>query len=297
MRTFFLSLFFLGSSLSAEIAEKEIVVVIPSYNNEEWYERNLSTVLGQKYGKFRIVYVNDCSTDRTAECVAKFVEMHSPDSFRIFSFDDHFSKSVPEIVDAFKQEIQREKVFFTLVNNTSRCGGPLENLYRVIHSCDDDEIIVTVDGDDWLPHDEVLKKINEAYASGEIWMTHGNLVEYPHGGATWCEPVPLKFIESNTVRQFKCPSHLRTFYAWIFKKIALEDLLYEGKFFAMAGDMALMYPILEMAAERHLFISEVNYVYNMQNPINENKVNAELQRQLDQYIRQKHPYQRLEKAD
>ena len=92
------------------------------------------------------------------------------------------------------------------------------------------------------------------------------------------------------------PSHLRTFYAWIFKKIALEDLLYEGKFFTMTGDMAIMLPILEMAGERHLFISEPIYIYNMTNPINHGKVNAELQRALDRYIRSMPPYQRLEKG-
>ena len=62
----------------------------------------------------------------------------------------------------------------------------------------------------------------------------------------------------------------------------------------MTGDMAIMYPLLEMAAERHLFINHVNYIYNIANSLNENKVNAALQNRLDAYIRSMPPYQRLE---
>jgi hypothetical protein len=49
-----------------------------------------------------------------------------------------------------------------------------------------------------------------------------------------------------------------------------------------------------MAGERHAYIPEVTYVYNMSNPINDNKVNAQLQRGLEALIRAKPPYQRLE---
>ena len=287
---------FLVVSVSAQALEKPMVVVIPSYNNEQWYESNLSTVIDQDYENFRIIYINDCSRDRTAECIAEFLKKIGTDNFRILSFEDRDGESIPETVARFKEEVNKERVFFTLVNNVTRCGA-MENLYRAIHSCDQQEIIVTVDGDDWLPHEGVLKQLNDVYLSGEVWMTHGRLVEYPHGGATWCEPVPSSFIASNTVRQYKCPSHLRTFYTWIFKKIALEDFLYEGRFFAMAWDMAIMYPILEMAAERHRFIYDVNYVYNIANAINDNKVNAQLQNDLDRYIRQMPPYQRLESAE
>ncbi len=296
MRLFLFSLFFVCSFLSAEIPEKEIVVVIPSYNNEQWYVRNLRSVLEQKYQNFRVVYVNDCSKDRTAEGVEELAKVYASHSLRVFPFDDTFSDTIPESAEKFKEALNRGKVFFTLVNNNSRRGA-LENLYRVIHSCEGHEIIVTVDGDDWLSDEGVLQRINEAYSSKEIWMTHGKFIEYPNSWIEWNEPVPPELVARNAVRQFKCPSHLRTFYAWIFKKIALQDLLFEGKFFAMTWDMAIMYPILEMAAERHHYFSEPNYFYNNINPINDSKVNAELQRQLDRYIRNMKPYQRLESAD
>jgi glycosyltransferase involved in cell wall biosynthesis len=276
--------------------EREMVIVIPSYNNEAWYSKNLLSAFEQNYNKFRILYINDCSKDLTGEKVAEFALLKRPDSFCVVTFDDNSLTDIEERTEKFKEIVNQNTAFFTLVNNTSRCGA-LENLYRAIYSCQDDHIIVTLDGDDWLLDNDVLKRLNKVYNSSEIWMTHGRFIEYPHGGTQWCEPVPTELVQSNDVRKFKCPSHLRTFYAWIFKKIALEDLLYEEKFFPMTWDMAMMYPILEMAGERHAFISEFNYVYNMMNPINDGKVNAELQRELDALIRKKKPYQRLEKAD
>ena len=169
----------------------------------------------------------------------------------------------------------------------------MENLYRAIQSCDEQSIIVTLDGDDWFAHQNVLSELNTIYTTQEVWYTHGTLVEYPHGAKGWSIPIPPEIISENTFRQFRCPSHLRTFYAWLFNKIELEDLMYEDFFLPMTWDMGIMYPIAEMAGSRHVFISTVSYVYNMANQINDNKVNAELQRELDRYIRNKKPYSLL----
>ena len=160
---------------------------------------------------------------------------------------------------------------------------------------DDDTIIVTVDGDDWLKNKEVLSSLNRIYSSGNVWLTHGTLQEYPYGHVTWCEPVPEDHIRNNRFRSFKCPSHLRTFYAWLFKKISLKDLQYHEEFFQVTWDFAIMFPMIEMAGERHAFVPEVNYVYNMANPINDNKVHREMQYQMEIYLRNQKPYTRLDR--
>src|SRR5580700_3348825 len=52
---------------------KKIAVIIPSYNNRQSYERNLSSVVAQDYHDFRVIYVDDCSSDRTSELVEQFI--------------------------------------------------------------------------------------------------------------------------------------------------------------------------------------------------------------------------------
>ncbi len=286
-----------GNLYAFDVLKEELpfVVVIPSYNNSEWVEANLQSIFMQKYSNYRVIYINDSSTDETSEKVENIALKHISENDLLFNSIAFTGDCSPRSIDTFavtEKNSSNSQPFFTLVNNEKRCGS-LCNIYRAITSCLDKEIIVLVDGDDWLFDETILNKLNEAYQSNHIWLTHGNLIEYPHGGATWCEPVPEELIATNAFRGFKCPSHLRTFYTWLFKKINLEDLTHNGDFFAMTGDQAIMFPMIEMAGERHLFISDVLYVYNMKNPINDNKVNPQQQRDLESQIRALPPYSRL----
>ena len=292
MKKFFVLAFFLSAFLLHAVEEKPMVIIIPSYNNKQWSNANLRSVLDQEYSNYKIIYIDDNSSDGTKDQVENLLK-EDPRSYRSFFFNENNSLDISKITEKFKEAINAEKVFFTLVSNQTR-NGALANQYRAIHSCENDEIIVLLDGDDWLANNGVLQKINALYTSNDIWMTHGSLMEYPSGTTAWCEPIPPHIIANNSFRDFKCPSHLRTFYAGIFKKIQLKDLLYRKNFFPMTGDMAIMYPIVEMCGERHLFVPEALYIYNMQNPINDNKINATLQKNLDQLIRKKTPYQRLD---
>src|SRR3989304_7228452 len=103
---------------------KKIVVVIPSYKNENWCDKNLQSVFSQNYLNFRVLYTNDCSPDGTAQLVQRFIDNYN-------------------ISDKIK-----------FINNSERLGA-MHNLYNMIHSCEDDEIVVTLDGDDMLAHTHV----------------------------------------------------------------------------------------------------------------------------------------------
>ncbi|OGN56153.1 MAG: hypothetical protein A3E26_05730 [Chlamydiae bacterium RIFCSPHIGHO2_12_FULL_49_32] len=229
--------------------ERPMVVVIPSYNNSRYCIRNLRSVLEQNYHNFRILYIDDASTDDTAEKVKTFFAASS------------------------------SKIPLTLIlNETNR--GALANLYNAIHSCRDDEIIVTLDGDDHLAHEEVLKRLNQIYSHEDIWMTYGNFLNYPAYTQTpvICSQIPYSVILSNSYRTSPwVSSHLRTFYASLFKKIALQHLLYQGRFFPMGGDLASMFPMLEMAGKHSCFVKEILYLYNRENPLNDHKVSLALQ--------------------
>lgn len=239
--------------------DRKFVVVIPSYNNEKWVEQNLASALNQNYAKFRVIFVDDCSSDGTFEAAQKVVR-------------------------------NSHKTNVSLVRNETRIGA-LANLYNAIHSCDDDEIILTLDGDDWLAHDNVLEFLNREYKSGEIWLTYGQYKNHPDGAHGVSQPIPDHITNSSGFRHYRwCASHLRTFYAWLFKKIAKEDLLYDGSFYPMTWDFAIMFPMLEMASNHSKFIGEILYVYNLENPINDHKVNRQLQASLDKLIRGKRKY-------
>jgi len=72
-----------------------------------------------------------------------------------------------------------------------------------------------------------------------------------------------------------------------------DDLKNDEGFYKVAYDQAIMLPLLEMAAERAVYIPEVMHVYNRINPLNVDKTKQEEQFQTAQEVRDKTPYQRL----
>lgn len=251
---------------AASTNEKKMVIVIPSYNNSRWYKQNIDSVIHQNYSNYHIVYIDDCSTDNTYQLVKEYVA----------------------------QQHCEHKV--TLIGNAKRRGA-LANLYIAIHACPNDYIIVTIDGDDWLTNNDVLSRVNKAYADSDVWMTYGQFYFYPENRMGECKAIPKKVIKKNTYREYDwCTSHLRTFYAGLFKKIKLEDLVHKGAFFDVTWDRAFMYPMLEMAAGRFAFIPEVLYGYNCDNPSNDFKVKLLEQFKCCNLIRSMKKYEALGRA-
>lgn len=250
-------------NVNESLEEKPIVVIIPSYKNEAWYEQNLNSVLSQKYSNYRVIYIEDCSPDRTYDLVYTYISERG-----------HLDR-------------------VTLIHNEKRQGA-MANLYYAIHSCNDWELVVLLDGDDWFPHENVLSYINEIYNNPHVWLTYGQFIEYPSKRRGFCEDFPQHVIETNSYRQYGLPvSHLRTFYAWLFKEIKKEDLMWNGGFFSMTWDKAMMAPMLEMAGGRFKFLSKILYVYNFVNPLNDCKVDGDLQAHLANVIRAMETYEPL----
>ena len=238
------------------------VITIPSYNNRAWCVKSLLSALDQDYPNFRIVYSDDCSDDGTVDEIEKIISQHIKGNL------------------------------VTLVKNTERLYA-VHNIYNMVHSCNDDEIIVVLDGDDWLFNNNVLKRLDQEYQK-DIWMTYGQYISY-HDREIGCScAIPNDIIEANVFRRYRwCTSHLRTFYAWLYKKINYQDLMYNGKWLQMAGDLAIMFPMLEMSGKRQAFISDVLYEYNYTSPINDGKVNRQLQIDMERRIRSMSTYYRI----
>lgn len=242
---------------------KKIVVVIPSYNNVCWYERNLASVISQDYPKFRVIYTDDLSTDKTGELVEKYLNKHK----------------------------QKDK--FKLICNKERKGA-MRNLYDMIHSCDDEEIIVTLDGDDWFAHSGTLRKVNKAYQDDNVWMTYGSYIDSSNGHRGCAKPVPQHVIDKNAFRRHQwCFSHLRTFKAGIFKKLPESDFKINDKWMASAWDLPIMFGIAELSGNRIRHIHDILYVYNNGNPISDYKVRLQEQQTFERIVRGRKPHSRL----
>lgn len=243
--------------------DKKFVFIIPSFNNKDWYVKNLDSILLQQYPHWRAIYFDDCSCDGTGALVREYIAAHN----------------------------LQDKI--TLIENQDRRLA-LGNIYRGIHEfCSDDEIAIFYDGDDWLYDNQVLTKLNLAYQDPLVWMTYGSYI-CTNGTGGCCQPMWPNVIRSNNYRNAPwITSHLRTCYAWLFKKIKKEDLAVNGVFLQTAWDLAFMFPLLEMAAGRFKYIPDVLYIYNIQTPLSENKISAEWLAGFTHLIINKSPYRPL----
>jgi len=246
--------------------EKPIVVVVPSHNNEALCEKNLNSICTQHYTNYHVLYVDDASTDGTADTVAAYVA----------------HMNLQDRVTIIKNPVRR---------------GALYSIYLAVQCCPDEVIVMVVDGDDWLVEDNsyIFQMINEIYDDLDIWMTYGQFIEYPSGKKGFCKPIPDAVKKSVTYRYYDwVSSHLKTFYAGLFKAIPIGQFIREGSFLRAACDYAFMMPILELAGGRAYCVPDVIYVYNMQNNLNVCRTRPVEQLKNNYWVRTRTPLQPLE---
>ncbi len=75
-----------------------------------------------------------------------------------------------------------------------------------------------------------------------------------------------------------------------------DDIIDENEnYFKAAGDLALMFPLLEMSREKAPFVKNILYIWNDLKELNEHKDKRELKLKCEQNIPSLKKYYRLEK--
>jgi SAM-dependent methyltransferase len=136
-----------------------------------------------------------------------------------------------------------------------------ENLYDAVSGLDPDVVVVQLDGDDWLAHDQVLERVACLYEDTDVWLTYGSLA-MSDGTYRTDINAPYDAGEDVRVAPWRC-SHLKTFRAGLFQRIDPADMkLEDGAWTGRAVDHATMFPMVEMAGwDRTRWVKEVLYTY------------------------------------
>lgn len=255
-----LLLFSLMIGTLCAFAHKNIVVLIATYNNEKYAQWSLLSALNQKYPSenMRIIVINDCSKDATQKVLEETIANHP----------------------------KKERVL--LINNAVRKGALANHYYANHELIDDNEVVINLDGDDALAHENVLSFYDMVYSDTKrpIWMTYGQYKDLSSGAVGFCKPMPSYIVRSNLFRKHQdTASHPRTYYSWLYKRIKKEHLMRKGKFFDMCADIATSIPMMEMARNHFLFIPDILYIYNDINPLNDHKKSKKRQVKIDKYVR------------
>jgi len=235
-------------------------------NAIQYVERCLDSAISQDYSDYEIIFLDAKSNDGTYEKAKEYVDKF--DNLRV------------------------------LQNEQRKYQG--ENIRIGTEMSKEKSIVITLDGDDWFPHDGVLARVNKEYNKYDCWMTYVTYEEFPYRDISeHYHEYPLDVRENKTFRSHKwLASHLRTFRRELFLKINPEDMKdpTTDNYVSMAPDLSFQFPMLEMCGvDKSRYIPDILYVYNRENPMNETKVNQGEINRIEGLLRGLPSYETLNK--
>ena len=233
-------------------------IIVPVFNAEKYLEKCLNSIIKQSYKNYQVKIVDDCSTDSSYELASSICVNH--ENFQI---------------------IQNSRRLGALNNISQLLSLKIKEPSRTID--------ILLDGDDYLYSGDVLNIIYEKYLNTKCLITYGSFLT---SKGVQGKKYPRFIREFNLYRKyFWYASHLKTFRHDLWLSINKSDFLNNnGHYFSVASDLAIMFPMLEMAGDRQEFIKEILYVYNDKNPISDHKIRRKEQILAAKEIREKKRY-------
>ena len=232
--------------------ENKITVISCGYNPGKYFDLCLNSLLNQKYDNYKIVVIDDCSTDGTFE-------------------------KIPNRKNIIK------------IKNKERRGDAISNIhYALMEHCEPEDISVVCDLDDWIINKNVLPYINDFYNKHNCLMMYGQsrwynpepkFKRFEEKGLAY----PISKDQYNNLRNsLSFPfSHIRTFRAKAYHSIKEQDPEYSclkddnGDYLISMGDVSIMIPVAEIVGYENIkYNDKVLYVYNRENELNIDKVHG-----------------------
>lgn len=197
--------------------------------------RCLDSVLVQDYpeDKYRHIFIDDASEDDTASLVEEWLEQHP-------------------------------KAPVTFISQKKRLSGT-HNTLEALRKVQDDEIVVELNGDDWLPDRGVLQFLNRVYQDADVWLTYNSC----RVSGSWRVMSPFGYSRATRKKRrwradaFHC-RHLRTFRKTLWRHYDEARLIdpETGDYWDSADDVEIYCSLLELAGEHTRQIFRTTCVYN-----------------------------------
>ena len=240
--------------------QNKIVVVTPVYNSAQYIKRCIASVAQQDYSNYIMHIIDDCSTDGTYSIACDFID----------TLPDHLQGR------------------FWVSENNENLGAVLNQVKTIQTSSGGNDIIMLLDGDDWLVNDpNLFHKYNNIYNEGAEF-TYGSCWSVVDNIPLIAQEYPPEVKINKSYRNYKFNwnmpyTHLRTFRSYL-----MEDYITwhgnstfkdeNGNWLKAGGDTAIFYTMIEAAnPDKVVCVPEIVYHYNDANPLNDYKVNAEEQ--------------------
>jgi len=240
--------------------KNNFIFIITFRNVEKYISECLDSVLSQKYHNYRVILIDDASSDNTL----KNIKNH----------------------DKIK-----------IIKNSER-KGKLNNLtYLYEEGLNDEDILVELDGDDKLTNKRVLNHLNKIYNKNKILLTYGCFKNSLNSFYCFNKVTKKEFKKIRKIT-FKT-SHLKTYKYKLFKEIKNQDKDLNcfrdsnNKFYTIASDVAIMIPMLEIAGFNKIYYDKkINYFYRIHDN-NDHKVDFKYQQYVKKEIEKKPKFKKI----
>jgi len=167
------------------------------------------------------------------------------------------------------------------------CGNMWFTMQLIKQSADPEDIVCIVDADDYL-HPRAVKYVEKQYKYARTLVTHGSYLKLSKGRRTRVSK-PYKSWESIRTAPWRA-SHLKTFKAKLIGSLNKEMFMHEGEWLDAASDLALMFPLCELAGwDRVRFVEKMIYNWRDNTPY---KTKIKKQSKCERILRAKVPVSR-----
>lgn len=249
--------------------EQPILIISCMKNNQAYVSRCIQSVAAQDYHMYTHVLVDDASDDATSEVAAETISQLSPD-------------------------IQDK---FVLWRNEKSIGAP-HNQWRVLQWAQDQKfdpntIVMLLDGDDHLVNKpDIFQMYNHKFDS-QCEFTYGSCWSLADQIPLIAQEYPPHVKQTRTYTQHRFNwilpyTHLRAFRLHLMQHVHESQWQNpQGEWYTAGGDTAVFYSLIMQADPLKVHaIQDVVVNYNDLNPLNDYKVNAQLQNQTAAQVTQ-----------
>jgi FkbM family methyltransferase len=236
--------------------QNRFVIVSPFWNAENYIEKCIKSVASQDYENYHHILIDDLS-------------------------DDNGWNRAKDLIETFPEEIKEK---FTLIKNPKNRGAIKNQLSAIKDYAADDDIIMLLDGDDWLVNNNsIFHYYNDIYNRG-YEFTYGSMWSIADNIPLIAQDYPKNVKNTRSYRNCKFTwnlpyTHFRTFKAQLLNNI--NDNVFKdsnNEWMRAGADVPLFYNLIEAADPAKVYCNkEIVYNYNDANPLNDYKVRADEQ--------------------
>ena len=238
----------------SHVAQKRIVVISPFWNAELYIQKNILSVAQQDYDNYIHVLIDDASTDNSFQ-VAK------------------------DTIATLPEAIQPR---FRLIQNDKNVGAIANQIAGVSH-CKPDDLVMLLDGDDWLTNNNtIFHYYNDIYSQG-YEFTYGSMWSVADSIPLIAQEYPHEVKKNRSYRNhhfnWKIPyTHLRTCLARHFLTLDVSKFKVNEQWMKSGADNPLFYELIEQIEPDKIYCNrEIVCNYNDANPLNDYKIHGDEQ--------------------